>query len=369
MYQQDTNMQAAQSVVSEPARSDRAETVRPRMPVGPRPLTPLLQYGLGLQDDSNEVLWPGLFDPAICEYRDVLLAHSRVYSLARKQEVDGLWRLAYQHLLSTLQNIGSVEPGWLVTADFVDLLRYVYSDMVPAEEGEEPLQNLVSQFAALNFPALQCRGEMTGLIREGGKLASDLMDKVCKRLLNSEAILREVVDSRATPQGAGRHECCSQNEDVKRDLRFQQQKASALESKVRNLRGRVGESGDKLVKAETELRAQQQKVSTLESTIQTLEGAVKESGDKLEKAQTELMTCRMKSHTLREGARASEVKNKSRLSEAETQLGAQRREICALEARIRTLESGRGGEGSWPTDSKSRRNVGRELIKRGGYKG
>lgn len=178
----------AQSVVSEIAQSDRTETIRSGSPAGPRPLTPLSQFDLEPQNDLSEYLASGPFDPAVYDFGDVLVAHARVYFLAQDQEVDALRRLAYQHLLSALRGIGLVEPGWRVGVNIVDLLRYVYSHTDSSGGLEVPLRNLVLQFAALNFPALQSRDEMTGLMREGGELASDLMARVCKRLVNSESI-------------------------------------------------------------------------------------------------------------------------------------------------------------------------------------
>lgn len=197
----------AQSECTETGRSECTTTTT--SPVGPRPLTPLWQFGLELQDragpymdrESPEVFRLGLFDPAICDYGEVLLAHAKVYSLAQNQEVEALRNLSCKHLLSTLLRIGSVEPGWQVTVDFIALLRYVYSHTVLSPgDSEEPLQKIVSQFAALNFPALQSRDEMTELIREGGKLASDLMSKVYKRLAHSESLLLEVPTLRAKVQ-------------------------------------------------------------------------------------------------------------------------------------------------------------------------
>lgn len=212
-YQQDIDTPTtSQSVRPGMAQCDSAgvtlsDLITP--PVGPRPLTPLWRFGLEHQNHSNpfterdslEVLGLRSCNPAICGYGEVLLAHAKVYSLAQNQEVEVLRKLAYRRLLSTLLSIGEVEPGCQVVVDLIDLLRYVYSHTVSSESSEEPLQNIVSQFAALNFPALQSRDEMTGLMREGGKLASDLMKKVCKRLVSSEGLLQVASTPRAEVQG------------------------------------------------------------------------------------------------------------------------------------------------------------------------
>lgn len=212
------------------SRSDSTETVqsnRTVSPVGPRPLTPLWRFGSELQSDQYldrdalEIFGLRSCDPAVCDYREVLLAHARVYSLAQNQKVEALQKLAYKRLLSALLSIGEVEPGSQVVVDFIDLLRYVYSHTVSSESSEEPLQNIVSQFAALNFPTLESRDEMKGLIREGGKLASDLMGKVCKRLVNSEDLLQR----KSTP-GAETEEAVKNTEQRATEQRDTEQKGT-----------------------------------------------------------------------------------------------------------------------------------------------
>lgn len=53
------------------------------------------------------------------------------------------------------------------------------------------MRRLVSQFAALNFPALQQTEGMEKLLCREGDLARDLMQKVCRRLVVSENELVE----------------------------------------------------------------------------------------------------------------------------------------------------------------------------------
>lgn len=277
--QQDLNTpETAQSVVSETAQSDKTETIQPESPVGPRPLTPLSQFDLQPKSDVGEYLRPWPFDPALYDFGEVLLAHAKVYFLAQDQEVDALRRLAYQHLLLALKDIGSVEPSWQVAVNIVDLLRYSYSHMVSSGSSEEPLQNLVSQFAALNFPALQGRNEMTLLIKEGGQLASDLMDKVCRRLVNSESGLREAAEAAEAAKG---RQGCPQKEHMWRE------EVAKLSARVRSLDGLLNKSRDEFGRVETELKVWQREVSTLGVRIRSLEGLVKVGGDNLRRSEAE----------------------------------------------------------------------------------
>lgn len=221
---QDLNTPAtAQSVASETAQSDTTETMQPR--------PPLSQFDLELQSLLGDRLNSSPFDPAVHDFGDVLFAHARVYFLARDQGVDALQRLAYQHLLSTLRDIGAVEPGWQVCANIVDLLRYAYSH---ARGASAEVEGLVSQFVALNFPALRGRGEMTGLVREGGELASDLVDRLCVRLVGSESACR------AGQQEVDRLNVRIQEGEVRlrsteAELRSERTKANTLSGQVRSV--------------------------------------------------------------------------------------------------------------------------------------
>lgn len=219
----------------ETARSEVTETQSDgtASPVGPhRPLTPLSGFDeepdLGrnaFREREAEVFSLRFFNSAICDYNDVLLAHARVYALAQHLKFEALQKVSLQRLLSALLSIDSVKPESQVVLNVIDLLRYVYSHTASSTASEEPIRKIVSQFAALNFPALQSRGEMSELIKEGGELASDLMEKVWKRLVNSEDSLHST-----------RVEL-SRLEDATDNFKFQREKTTQLEEKIRKLEG------------------------------------------------------------------------------------------------------------------------------------
>lgn len=117
------------------------------------------------------------------DYQDFLLTHARVYALAQSLSIEALQRMAYLLLLRILASLSPIVSGFSAADDTVVLLRYVYANTTGSRE---PMRELVSHFAALNFPALQCTNAMKELVGQGGELAMDLVDKVCRRLVASE---------------------------------------------------------------------------------------------------------------------------------------------------------------------------------------
>lgn len=160
-----------------------------------RPLTPLgkcIQPGLRRKrENMDEEERLKKFDPGQHDYKATLLTHAKVYALAQYKDVTTLRSLSLERLLATLMTLGSVEHGSHIAINVVELLGYVYSHTDAPTNYEEPMRRIVSQFAALNFPALQTREEMMVLMSEGGDLVRDLMEKVCRRLVVSEGELLE----------------------------------------------------------------------------------------------------------------------------------------------------------------------------------
>lgn len=122
------------------------------------------------------------------DYGTVLLAHARVYALAQYKDVTALRVLSLERLLMTLSSIHLYESCLddHIAASIVGLLYYVYSHTDSPQNLEEPMRRVVSQFAALNFMALQEKQGMGDLLGEGGDLARDLMKKFRRRLAGSK---------------------------------------------------------------------------------------------------------------------------------------------------------------------------------------
>lgn len=152
-----------------------------------RPLTPLSECFPDGPDplrksSAAETFAAKYFDPSEYDFEEVFLAHAKIFALAWEFDVEALQKLAVQRLLRTFINIDSFQPDWPVASNFVELARYAYCGNNPADND---LRKIISQFAALNFTALQT-DEMKILIEQSGGFARDLTAKVCRRLIIAE---------------------------------------------------------------------------------------------------------------------------------------------------------------------------------------
>lgn len=158
----------------------------------PRPLTPLENLdqddGSGACQDIAEDSYYTAYPQGTHDYHDVLFAHAKVYALAQYLHVDSLVSMAYQRLSIILGGLQPITPFPHTARSVVELLRYVYAH---TEETGDRMRKLVSQFTALNYPAVEGTAEMEGLLRGGGQLVVDLMQKVCRRMVASEEQLNK----------------------------------------------------------------------------------------------------------------------------------------------------------------------------------
>lgn len=197
---------------------------------GPRPLTPL--SGLRGELDNVDGGCPVVAERSYAishpqethDYHSLLLAHGKVYALARSLHVDSLAGMAYQRLLAILDILQPITPGSHTARSVVELLRYVYAD---TEVTEDRMRKLVSQFTALNLPAMQGLEEMEGQLRGGGQLVVDLMEKVCRRMVASEEALDKSSEI-ACEMAAG-------DALVREELRVERERVMVLESKIEGM--------------------------------------------------------------------------------------------------------------------------------------
>lgn len=182
----------------ETSRSDTPDTIQPdssQDPTHPRPLTPIqsLLDSFNAEDHGSLPRVDlghadhGLHRLASHDYRGFMFAHAKVYALAQSLGIDELQRMAYRSLAGVLAGFESTVEGSVLATSSIEIMRYIYSK---CHGPGDPMRNLVTQFAALNFLALQRIDRMKEVVSEGGELAVDLVAKLCRRLVATEDDLR-----------------------------------------------------------------------------------------------------------------------------------------------------------------------------------
>lgn len=166
-----------------------------------RPLTPLEQClpRCFLENRKTDAERLECFVPEQHEFKEALLSHAAVYALACYKDVDSLQLLALRRLAMTLSAISPIRVDARLSMGIADVVKYVYSHTDALRSSEEPLRRIVSQFAALNFPALQAKAEFAELLSEGGDFVNDLMAKVSRRLVAAERELGATVEGGVGP--------------------------------------------------------------------------------------------------------------------------------------------------------------------------
>lgn len=325
IYQRDVyTPESVQSNRTETIQSDEAEpAVHPLVPL--EEFHEELDTGYNTQKEREaEEKDLELFYPTTCDYEELFLAHAKVYALAQSQGAKILQKLALQRLLTALLTIGSVDPDSPVAINTIDLLRYVYSYPVPLESSKEPMRDMVSHFAALNFPALQSRREMAELMREGGELTSDLMVKVRRRLVNSEDNLRttraELIDS----------------ED---DLRAARVGPANSEDKLRKMQTELVTTQTKLADSESILRSVRAELADSVDEAHTARADLADSKASLHAARAELSSLKIDLHTTRRELTISESSLRSRLTYSQRNLQAVREELAKVKAARKRFKS------------------------------
>jgi len=149
-----------------------------------RPLTPIstcLEAGLPLleKDTAAGTLAYRTKEYTGSSFGAAVFAHVKVYIFAHQFFVSGLQTYALQNLahLLTFANGSKSDmfPG------IADAIRYLY-EKTPGEGSQpDPARKILSQHAAINFVAFAKEGLGT-LMAEGGDFASDLCDKLARRV-------------------------------------------------------------------------------------------------------------------------------------------------------------------------------------------
>ena len=170
-----------------------------------RPLTPLGDFKI-----PNLHILPKCSSPAPPEtpaghgYEAVLLAYAKLYILSYSQGIYALSDLCISRLCHKLHDISSPRSDARILGNVVELLRYVYcspcavASPKPLRPAWVELQNLASQFCALNIDAMEGNREFMVLLGGGGALPMDVMAKTVRRLRSAEDALAKANKATAT---------------------------------------------------------------------------------------------------------------------------------------------------------------------------
>jgi hypothetical protein len=142
---------------------------------------------------SASPAWPE--KPAGHDYEALLLTHAKLYILSYSQGIRALSDLCIARLHRELKEISPPPIDQRILENVVELLRYAYciprdaATPQPLQPAWTELQNLVSQFCALNIDVMGGGQEFKALLQEGGVLATDMMAKTIRHLMSSETSL------------------------------------------------------------------------------------------------------------------------------------------------------------------------------------
>ena len=176
-----------------------------------RPLTPLRSLEFPRLRTAQEQLEVPPVQPTTPighNYEAVLLALAKLYILSYSQGIYALSGLCISRLHGKLEEISVPPIDTRILDNVVELLRYVYRSPraatapQPLQPAWEDLQNLASQFCALNVDVMEGNQEFKELLRQGGALATDMMAKTVRRLGSAEAALALAEKRAATAEAA-----------------------------------------------------------------------------------------------------------------------------------------------------------------------
>ena len=112
-------------------------------------------------------------------YEFTLMAHAKLYVLANYMLLPGLQAFTYKRLQMTLSFMSPLKKSKPVISNLITLIDYVHASTIRPDAGEEPLQELVTAFIAVNFSQFNDRGgKVQGLMNQYRDFSEDVLDKV-----------------------------------------------------------------------------------------------------------------------------------------------------------------------------------------------
>lgn len=113
------------------------------------------------------------------DYELTLMAHAKLYVLANYLLLPGLQAYTFDRLHKLLSTMSPIKMGKPVISNLVTLIEYIRATTTRPGVGEEPLQELITTFIALNFSQFNdVDGEIQRLMDQNREFAEDVLDKV-----------------------------------------------------------------------------------------------------------------------------------------------------------------------------------------------
>ncbi|KAL8922145.1 MAG: hypothetical protein Q9208_005340 [Pyrenodesmia sp. 3 TL-2023] len=155
--------------------------------------------------------WTGhqLWSANQLDYENTLMAHAELYVIACHYLVDGLKAMSWSRLKAVLISMGTPTAGSPVTRNLMNLFQYSFEETGLSLDGEEPLRELLTTFAALHYSSFKDSGieKWATSSRESDReFIADLMVKVLLRVEALEAAPGVAPSSLAASGRAERHD-------------------------------------------------------------------------------------------------------------------------------------------------------------------
>ncbi|KAG0130013.1 hypothetical protein HOY82DRAFT_650556 [Tuber indicum] len=148
--------------------------------------------GSGTEGDDDKDDTGSSGHPDCLDYFGVFYAHAELYILSQTQGRSPLTALCLDRLREVLNKAAKALTRPRFATDLGRLLFYVYEhdDVKLIDDNQaHNLQNLVSSCVAMHIEEMQ--EECSLLMRNGGKMAEDLMKEVAHRAINLNSVLKE----------------------------------------------------------------------------------------------------------------------------------------------------------------------------------
>ena len=117
------------------------------------------------------------------DYEFTLMAHAKVYVLADYMLLPGLQAFTFECLQKLFATMSPIKKDKPVITNLIDLIEYVHVFTTRPDVGEEPLQELITTFIALNFSQFNDGGgKVQRLMNQYRDFAEDVLDKVRRNM-------------------------------------------------------------------------------------------------------------------------------------------------------------------------------------------